>query len=74
MSGWIGVVPGSEVPVEGRDDGVLLSFLHILPEGRHTGCFQVVVSFKSYGNYFKEANFHHSSQQHDKNSSCIVIT
>lgn len=43
MSGWVGVVPGSEVSVEGRHDGVLLSFLHVLPKERHTGCLQVVV-------------------------------
>lgn len=42
VSGWVGVVPGSEVSVEGRHDGVLLSLLHVLPEERHTGCFEVV--------------------------------
>lgn len=29
---WVCIIPGSEVPVEGRDDSILLSFLHILPE------------------------------------------
>lgn len=33
MSSWVSIVPGSEVPVEGRDDSILLSFLHVLPEG-----------------------------------------
>lgn len=28
----VGVVPGGEIPVEGRDDCVLLSLFHILPE------------------------------------------
>lgn len=28
----VSVVPGGEVPVEGRDDGVLLSLLHVAPE------------------------------------------
>lgn len=32
MSSWISIIPGSEVSVEGCDNSILLSFLHILPE------------------------------------------
>ena len=39
MRGGVGVVPAGEVAVVGRDDGVLLSLLHVLPEegGTQTG-------------------------------------
>lgn len=61
MSGWIGVVPGSEVPVEGRDDGVLLSFLHVLPKGRHTAGFSILFFhlnyFKLFIYYYKIMSF-----------------
>lgn len=40
MGSWVGIIPGSEVPVEGCDNGILLSFLHILPKKRqYTKCF-----------------------------------
>lgn len=32
----VGVVPGCEVPVEGRDDCVLLPLLHVAPERKKT--------------------------------------
>lgn len=57
MSGWIGVVPGSEVPVEGRDDGVLLPFLYVLPEGRHTHSV-----FESFEYYMKKAKTNKKTQ------------
>lgn len=31
MSGRVSIIPGSEVPVVGGDDSVLLPLLHILP-------------------------------------------
>lgn len=36
VRGGVGVVPGGEVPVEGRDDGVLLSLLHVSPESTNS--------------------------------------
>ena len=33
MSSWVSIIPGSEVPVEGCDDSILLSFFHVLPKG-----------------------------------------
>lgn len=31
MSSRVSIIPGSKVPVEGCDNSILLSFLHILP-------------------------------------------
>lgn len=31
MCGWVGIIPGCEVPVEGGDDGVLFSLLDVFP-------------------------------------------
>lgn len=31
----VSIIPGSEVSVEGRDDGVLVSLFHITPEKEH---------------------------------------
>ncbi len=32
MSSRVSIIPGSEVSVVGRDNSILLSFFHILPE------------------------------------------
>ena len=44
MSGWVGIIPASEVAVVAGDDGVSLSLLYVLsvplPDARATGVGQ----------------------------------
>lgn len=64
MGSWVGIIPGSEVSIEGCDNGILLSFLHILPKERqYTKCFDVFCLIHIIQRLFHLAGF--------KSESCI---